>query len=234
MTEKKGKLWIVGTPIGNLDDMTIRGKRVLEEADLILAEDTRRMRSLLSSLGIENKDVVSLNMHNEEERLSFIIRKLDEGAKIALSSDAGMPVISDPGAKIIRICRDRGFEVDVSPGPSAVTSAIAISGFPGSHFTFLGFLPRGKNRRRLLRKISRGSYGESLIVFFESPFRLMETLREILEIIGDREIFIGRELTKLFQESFFGCVSDAIQKFAFSEVKGEITVVLSGRDEKDV
>lgn len=234
MTEKNGKLWIVGTPIGNLDDMTIRGKRVLEEADLILAEDTRRMRSLLSSLGIENKDVVSLNMHNQEERLSFIIRKLDEGAEIALSSDAGMPVISDPGAKIIRICRDRGFEVDVSPGPSAVTSAIAISGFPGSHFTFLGFLPRGKNRRRLLRNISRGSYGESLIVFFESPFRLMETLREILEIIGDREIFIGRELTKLFQESFFGCVSDAIQKFASSEVKGEITVVLSGRDEKDV
>ncbi|MGC9322527.1 MAG: SAM-dependent methyltransferase, partial [Kosmotogaceae bacterium] len=121
----------------------------------------------------------------------------------------------------------------IAPGPSAVSSALAISGFPGSHFTFLGFLPRGKNRRRIFRKIAQGLYGESVIVFFESPFRLTETLRDLLEIVGDREVFVGREMTKLFQESFFGKVSDSIERFAASEVKGEITVVLSGRESQD-
>ncbi|HCO70619.1 16S rRNA (cytidine(1402)-2'-O)-methyltransferase [Mesotoga sp.] len=233
MTENAGKLWIVGTPIGNLDDMTVRGRKILGIADVILAEDTRRMRALLSALGISKKEVVSLNMHNQEERVPFVIERLKGGAQIALSSDAGMPVISDPGARIIRVCRERGFEVDIAPGPSAVSSALAISGFPGSHFTFLGFLPRGKNRRRIFRKIAQGLYGESVIVFFESPFRLTETLRDLLEIVGDREVFVGREMTKLFQESFFGKVSDSIERFGACEVKGEITVVLSGRESQD-
>jgi len=169
VTENAGKLWIVGTPIGNLEDMTVRGRKILGVADVILAEDTRRMRALLSALGISKKEVVSLNMHNQEERVPFVIERLKGGAQIVLSSDAGMPVISDPGARIVRICRERGFKVDIAPGPSAVSSALAISGFPGSHFTFLGFLPRGKNRRRVFRKIAQGLYAESVISLFRSP-----------------------------------------------------------------
>ena len=222
MTAEKGKLWIVGTPIGNLEDMTIRGKKILEEADLILAEDTRRMRSLLSSMGIDKKVVLSLNMHNQDERVPLIIDRLSKGEQIALSSDAGMPVISDPGAHVVKTCRERGFEVDV-----------AISGFPGTHFTFLGFLPRGKNRRRVFRKIAQGLYGDGVIVFFESPFRLVDTLGELLEIVGDREVFVGREMTKLFQESYFGSLSDVVERFKATEPKGEITVVLSGRENND-
>jgi len=233
VTAEKGKLWIVGTPIGNLEDMTIRGKRILEEADLILAEDTRRMRSLLSSMGIDKKVVLSLNMHNQDERVPLIIDRLSKGEQIALSSDAGMPVISDPGAHVVKTCRERGFEVDVAPGPCAVSCGLAISGFPGTHFTFLGFLPRGKNRRRVFRKIAQGLYGDGVIVFFESPFRLVDTLGELLEIVGDREVFVGREMTKLFQESYFGSLSDVVERFKATEPKGEITVVLSGRENND-
>ena len=229
MDRQFGRLYLVGTPIGNLEDITLRALRILGEVELVVAEDTRRASSLMSALELKRKEIISFNMHNQSRRIPMLLGRLKNGEKIALVSDAGMPVISDPGATLVRICRENGIEVDVIPGPSAVTTAVALSGFPGANFTFLGFLPRGKNRRRLFRRISTGTFEESLIVFFESPYRLLETLRDLLETLGDRDIFVAREMTKKFQESLNGKISEIIAHFASSEPVGELTVVVSGR-----
>lgn len=228
-----GKLWLVGTPIGNLEDITLRAVKTLALADLILAEDTRSALRLMSSLEIKPKKVLSFNMHNRAQRIGYVLDRLKGGAAVALVSDAGMPVVSDPGATLVRTCREEDISVDVVPGPSAVTTAIALSGFPGTHFSFLGFLPRGKLRRRIFRKIALGAYENGVIIFFESPYRLKETLVDLLEIVGDRDLFLAREMTKLFQESIAGKVSRVIEHFASSEPKGEITVVLSGKGPED-
>ncbi|KAF2959812.1 MULTISPECIES: 16S rRNA (cytidine(1402)-2'-O)-methyltransferase [unclassified Thermotoga] len=221
-----GKLIIVGTPIGNLEDITIRALKTLREVDLILAEDTRRVVILLNKYRIK-KPLLSFNERNSKKRIKEILPLLREGKKVALVSDAGMPVISDPGYNLIEECWREGIEVDIVPGPSALTSAVAASGFPGSKFIFEGFLPRGKNRRRLLKSLKKEN---RVIVFFESPERLLSTLRDILEIIGDREVFIAREMTKLHQEFFRGKVSEAISYFEKKKPLGEITVVLSGKE----
>ncbi|PLV59409.1 16S rRNA (cytidine(1402)-2'-O)-methyltransferase [Thermotoga sp. KOL6] len=222
-----GKLIILGTPIGNLEDITIRALKTLKEVDLILAEDTRRTMILLNKYKIK-KPLVSFNERNSKRRIKQIIPLLKEGKNVALVSDAGMPVISDPGFNLIEECWKEGIMVDVVPGPSALTSAVAVSGFPGSKFIFEGFLPRGKNRRRLLRTLRDE---KRPVVFFESPERLVATLRDILEILGDREIFIAREMTKIHQEFFRGKVSEAIEYFEKKKPLGEITVVLSGKKE---
>ena len=225
-----GKLWIVCTPIGNLEDITLRAIRILKSCDLILAEDTRRAMVLLKHLEITGKELISVNEHSQETRLPLIISRLNRGQQVALITDAGMPVVSDPGYAVVEKCSEEGFKIDIAPGPSAVTTAIALSGFPGSHFTFFGFLPRGKQRRRILRKITEGSYENSVIVFFESPFRLKECLRDWLEIVGDRDCFVGREMTKLYQELLRGKISTVLGTLGDREIKGEITVVLSGRE----
>ncbi|MCD6159087.1 MAG: 16S rRNA (cytidine(1402)-2'-O)-methyltransferase [Kosmotoga sp.] len=227
----KGKLWIVSTPIGNLEDITVRALRILKEVPFILAEDTRRTSNLLKKLGIENKKLISFNVQNQNRRLHQVLSLLNTGNDMALVSDAGTPVISDPGNKLILECQKLKIDIDIAPGPSAVTSAVALSGFPGTHFVFLGFLPRGKNRRRLFRKISKGLYGEALIVFFESALRLKESLREWLEIVEDRECFIARELTKIHQELIRGYISEILESFP-EQLKGEITVVVSGNASK--
>jgi 16S rRNA (cytidine1402-2'-O)-methyltransferase len=229
--ENKGKLWIVSTPIGNLEDITFRAVKILQSVNLILAEDTRRTKGLLTHLGITEKKLISLNEHNQEKRIARVLEGLENGEAVALVSDAGMPVISDPGYKLINACIDHGFEVDSAPGPSAVTTAVALSGFPGSKFTFLGFLPRGKKRRRIFRKIAEGLYEDSLIVFFESPYRLLESLKDWLEIVGDRRGFVGRELTKIHQELVYGTLSEILEHFSKEKVLGEITVVISSKGE---
>ncbi|WP_273229635.1 16S rRNA (cytidine(1402)-2'-O)-methyltransferase [Kosmotoga pacifica] len=223
----KGKLWVVSTPIGNLEDITFRAVRVLKEVSVILAEDTRRTRNLLKSLEIEGKRLISFNTQNQDRRVPLALSILEEGKDIALVSDAGTPVVSDPGSKLISKCQEQRIEVDLVPGPSAVTSAVALSGFPGSHFVFFGFLPRGKNRRRLFRKIADGLYDSALVVFFESPQRLKDSLQDWLEIVGDRECFIARELTKLHQELRRGKVSEVLDSLP-EQIRGEITVVISG------
>lgn len=229
----QGKLIIIGTPIGNIEDITLRAIKVLKEVDLILSEDTRRTLKLLNYYSI-SKPIDSFNEHTSVKKREKILERLKSGEKIAYISDAGMPVISDPGTDLVRICQENDIEVDVIPGPSAVLSALAASGYYGNRFVFLGFMPRDKKLRRILRKISEGNELFDIYIFFESPERIVKTLNDILKIVGDVEVFIAREMTKKFQEFFKGFVSDAIQRFG-EGVKGEITVILntSKRKEKE-
>jgi len=224
-----GKLYIVGTPIGNLEDITIRAIKVLREVDFLLSEDKRRTYILLNRYGIRKKDMISFNEKNAKKRIPMVIKKLRDGKTGALVSDAGMPVISDPGCDLVDACWKEGIEVDVVPGPSALTSAVAASGFSGSKFVFEGFLPKGKRRRRLLRILKDE---KRVMVFFESPERLLDTLKDIMDIMGNREVFIAREMTKKFQEFFRGAVEEAIKHFQ-KGVLGEITIVLSGKVESE-
>jgi len=224
-----GKLYIVGTPIGNLEDITIRAIKVLREVDFLLSEDKRRTYILLNRYGIRKKDMISFNEKNARKKIPMVIKKLRGGKTGALVSNAGMPVISDPGCDLVDACWKEGIEVDVVPGPSALISAVAISGFPGSKFIFEGFLPRGKRRRRLLRTLRDE---KKVMVFFESPERLLDTLKDIMDIMGNREVFIAREMTKKFQEFFRGTVEEAIKHFQKGAL-GEITIVLSGKVESE-
>lgn len=220
-----GKIYIVGTSIGNLKDITLRAIETLKTVDIILAEDTRRTVKLLNSYEITGKKLVSFNSHNASKKIPTIIEKLKSGYNIALVTDSGMPVISDPGYELIDECWNFDIEIDVVPGPSALTTAVAASGLVSSGFVFLGFLPRGKNRRRLFRKFVDFEYP---IVFFESPYRLIETLEDVLKIFGNREIFIGRELTKVHQELIRSTVEELINSLKKREkILGEIAVVLS-------
>jgi len=221
----QGKLVIIGTPIGNIEDITLRALKVLKEVDLILSEDTRRTLKLLNYYSI-SKPIDSFNEHSSDKKKEKILEKLKKGEEIAYVSDAGMPVISDPGTDLVRMCYENNIEVDVIPGPSAALTALAVSGYYGNRFTFLGFMPRDKKRRRLLRKINEENDLIDLFIFFESPERLVKTLKDILSIIGDVEVFIAREMTKKFQEFFKGFVSEAIEYFG-EGVKGEITVILN-------
>jgi len=226
---KLGKLYIVGTPIGNLEDITIRAIKVLREVDFLLSEDKRRTYILLNRYGIRKKDMISFNEKNARKKIPMVIKKLRGGKTGALVSNAGMPVISDPGCDLVDACWKEGIEVDVVPGPSALISAVAVSGFPGSKFIFEGFLPRGKRRKRLLRTLRDE---KRVMVFFESPERLLDTLKDIMDIMGNREVFIAREMTKKFQEFFRGTVEEAIKHFQKGAL-GEITIVLSGKVESE-
>jgi len=223
---QEGCLWIVGTPIGNLEDISSRALRLLKESALILAEDTRRTGAMLAHFGIKGKTVFSLNQHNEQKKIPDVLRRLQDGHQIALVSDSGMPCISDPGQRLIDMCHNNQIKVDIVPGPSAVTAALSASGFPAAKVSFLGFMPRGKRRRRLLRDIS-GTLERSAIVFFDSPNRIVETLNDCLNILGNIDCFVAREMTKVHQEFYRGTVSRIIQSLVDFEIKGEITVVLS-------
>ncbi|WP_052296020.1 16S rRNA (cytidine(1402)-2'-O)-methyltransferase [Pseudothermotoga thermarum] len=202
-------------------DITIRAIKALKSADVILAEDTRRTMKLLKFFRIEGKPVYSYGAHNETKSIPMILKMLNEGKTICLVTDSGMPCVSDPGALLVDACWRKGIELDVMPGPSALTSALALCGFDTSKVYFVGFLPRGKKRRKLLREV-KGKKG--VLVFFEAPIRIAATLKDILEIIGDNEIFIAREMTKVFQQLYRGKVSEALQ--LFKDTKGELTVVL--------
>ncbi|ODN30168.1 16S rRNA (cytidine(1402)-2'-O)-methyltransferase [Fervidobacterium thailandense] len=217
-----GTFYIVGTPIGNLMDVTIRALKILRTVDVVLAEDTRRTSKLLKSYNIDAK-LMTFNEHASEKKIEEIIEILKSGKSVAQVSDAGMPVISDPGARLVRRCREEGIKVQVIPGPSALTSAVAACGLSGTHFYFIGFMPRDKKRRRLLRKLKDCELVKT-VVFFESPERLRKTLEDVLQILGDVQICVARELTKLHEEVFCGTVSEALTHF--KEPLGEITVVL--------
>jgi len=213
----------VGTPIGNLKDITQRALEVIKSADAILAEDKRVTIKLLNLLNLGRKELWTLNEHNVLRQIPRILRELRKGKMVALVSDAGMPVISDPGHQLVAACWREAIPVQVIPGPSAVTAALAASGFSGSRFVFEGFMPRGRSRRKLLRSLKDE---RRTIVFYESPQRIKETLKDVLEIMGNREIFVAREMTKLHEEYIRGRVSEVLQRLG-DEVKGEITVVIS-------
>ncbi len=219
----QGVLFIVGTPIGNLKDISQRAIEAIKESGIILAEDKRVTVKLLNLLDLGRKELWTLNEHNVMRQIPRVLKALRAGKTIALVSDAGMPVISDPGHQLVAACWRESIPVRVVPGPSAVTAALAASGFPGSRFVFEGFMPRGKSRRKLLRLLKDE---RRTIVFYESPQRIRETLKDILDIMGNREIFLAREMTKLHEEYIRGRVSDVLQKLG-EEIRGEITVVVS-------
>jgi len=218
-----GTLYLVATPIGNLEDITLRAVRILGEVGAIAAEDTRTTRKLLAHHGIRQRPI-SYNEHNMKIRTPELLKMLETG-DLALVSEAGMPSISDPGYELVVAAIDAGFTVVPVPGPSAVIAALAASGLPTRQFTFLGFLPRkAGERRRLLESLSKET---RTIVAFESHHRLQRTLADMLAVLGDRRVAVCRELTKLFEETFRASISQAIEHF--SEPRGEFTLVIEGQ-----
>ncbi len=220
-----GTLYVVGTPIGNLGDMTDRGRETLAKVDLVAAEDTRRTGRLLQAFGIDAK-LVSFFEANEERRISELLVALREGHDVALVSDAGMPGVSDPGFRLVRACADEGIDVRVVPGPSAVLAALVASGLPTDRFVFEGFLPRRAGERR--ERLRQLAAEPRTIVLFESPARVVAHLRELREHLGDRPIAVARELTKLHEETIRGHVSDVLDRLGDAPVKGEVVVVVAG------
>ena len=216
-------LHVVATPIGNLDDITLRALATLKAANLIVAEDTRWTRKLLDHHGVQTP-LMSCHKFNEAARVDLILDKIHEGQAVALVTDAGMPAISDPGSRVVAAVRAADCLVTVIPGPSAVTTAMALCGFGGSGFLFEGFLTRGSNARK--RRLRELAVLDRPAVVFESPYRLLKLLEEMDEALHDRVIYVGRELTKLFEENLVGTPSELIAKFQGRTVKGEIVVII--------
>jgi 16S rRNA (cytidine1402-2'-O)-methyltransferase len=219
-----GILYIVATPIGNLEDITLRALRVLKEVDLIAAEDTRHSRKLLSHFGI-SKPLTSYFDHNKGIKGAAILERLQEGLSVALITDAGTPCISDPGYQLVRDALAAGIRVVPIPGPTAAMAALSASGLPSDSFVFAGFLPnrRGKRRDRLL--LYRDE--PRVVIFYEAPQRLMATLEDIETVCGDREMVVARELTKIYEEFVHGRVGEVMAHFAGGNVKGEVVILLS-------
>jgi 16S rRNA (cytidine1402-2'-O)-methyltransferase len=216
-------LYIVGTPIGNLEDLTPRAARILSEVALVAAEDTRVTRRLLSHLGIRPR-TTSFHQHNWREKLDSVLAELGEG-DVALVTDAGMPGISDPGSELVVAASNAGFKVEVVPGASAVTAALALSGFAGDAFSFLGFLPRRRKDRQLSLRASLASAVP--LVIFEAPHRLRATLADMDAVFAERPLAVCRELTKLYEEVFRGTAAEALEHF--SSPRGEVVIVIQGR-----
>lgn len=220
-----GKLYICGTPIGNLDDITQRALKVLKAVDIIAAEDTRRTIKLLNYFDIKNQ-LESYHEHNEMEKAEYIIGLLKKGKAVALVSDAGMPGISDPGLKVVERAVEAGIEVIPIPGPTAAINALVVSGMDTSKFVFEGFLVRkGKEREEQLDKLNAE---QRTIILYESPYRLRDTLKDLAEKMSNRKIAIIRELSKLHEEKIYGNTDNILSKIADREVKGEIVLVIEG------
>ncbi len=224
-----GKLFVVSTPIGNLEDVTLRALDVLRNCQLIACEDTRTTKKLLARYGIET-NLTSYHEHNEVEKSQRLLEELKEGKDVALVSDAGTPSVSDPGWRLVNLSIENNIEVVPVPGPSAVLSALVVSGLPTDSFLFLGFFPRTVGKRKeLLKDVKDYPY---TLIFYESARRLSGTLSVLLEILGDRGICVAREMTKLYEEAIRGSVSEVISVLSERDsVKGEVTVVLEGNRE---
>jgi 16S rRNA (cytidine1402-2'-O)-methyltransferase len=222
-------LQIIGTPIGNLEDITLRALRILREADLIAAEDTRRTRKLLSHYDIHTP-LISYNEHNKEQVTPRLIKKLKSGNVVALVSDAGMPGISDPGHDLIKMALAEAIPISIVPGPSSITSALVLSGLSTKAFRFEGFLPRKKGQR--LQKLEALLASEATSVLFESPNRLMTLLETIARLAPERRIAVARELTKKFEEVVRTTASEAAAHFSEKAPRGEFVVVLEGATER--
>ncbi len=224
-----GTLYLVSTPIGNLEDITLRALRILKEVDLIAAEDTRQTRRLLTHYDIHTP-LTSYFEGNEQVKCDKLIDRMETGERIALVSDAGTPIISDPGYPLLRGCIDAGIPIVPIPGVSAVITAASVAGLPLHNFAFEGFLSPKSGKRK--RQLSVLTDEERTLIFFESPYRICRFLEDVLEVVGDRGIVVTRELTKRFEEIFRGNVSEALKKFRETDPRGEFTIVISGKKEK--
>ena len=220
-----GKLILVPTPLGNLEDITLRSLRFLREADLILAEDTRTSGNLLRLLDI-SRPLRAFHQHNEHQVLQATVRLIEESNSIALISDAGTPGISDPGFLLVRACIEAGIVVECLPGATALIPALVISGLPADRFCFEGFLPHKKGRQTKMKNLA---HEERTIIFYESPYRLVKTLRQLSEFLGkDRKAAVVRELSKMFEECKRGTLEELAEYYEKHTPKGEIVIVLSG------
>lgn len=225
--DKKGTLYIVGTPIGNLGDITIRAIETLKSVDVILAEDTRQTLKLLNHFNIQ-KHLVSYHRHNEDEKIKNVVDFLDSGKDLALVSDAGMPVISDPGQNLIKYLVANNYNIVTIPGVTAVITAIVKSGLDSTRFTFEGFLSINKKQRK--QRLESLKNEERTMVFYEAPHKLLATLKDMYEVFGKRNICIARELTKLHEEYIHTTFEEAISKIEQFGIKGEIVLLIEGKD----
>jgi 16S rRNA (cytidine1402-2'-O)-methyltransferase len=227
-----GTLYLVATPIGNLEDISPRALRVLREASLVAAEDTRHTGKLLKHFGIKTQPT-SYFEHNKLDKLDLILEKLSVG-DVALVSDAGTPAINDPGYELVRAALASGFDVRPVPGPSAPISALAVSGLPTDAFLYLGYLPhKSSERHKFIEQVANLPY---TLIFLESPHRIVEALEDLLATLGDRRVCVAREMTKLFEEYWRGTLSGALAYFQLQPARGEFTLVVEGRqkEEKDI
>ena len=223
---QQGILYIVPTPIGNLEDITLRAIRILKEVDLIIAEDTRQSLKLLNHFEIK-KSLQSYHMHNEHKVLQRYVDEILDGKNIALISDAGTPAISDPGFLLVRECLKNNIKVDCLPGATAFVPALVKSGLPADSFCFEGFLPEKKGRQTMLKKLCKE---ERTIILYESPHRLIKTLKQFIEYFGsERQISVSRELTKTFEETVNGTITEVLNHFENNTVKGEFVIVIDGK-----
>ncbi|MGL4732097.1 MAG: 16S rRNA (cytidine(1402)-2'-O)-methyltransferase, partial [Fusobacteriaceae bacterium] len=222
-------LYIVATPIGNLEDITLRGIRVLKESNYIFAEDTRVTKKLLSHLEIQNT-VYRYDEHSKHHQIENIVKLLKEGKTVALVTDAGTPCISDPGWELVDAALKEGIKVIPIPGASSMTAAASVAGISMRRFTFEGFLPKKKGRQTLLKSFQNE---ERSIIIFESPNRIEKTLRDIREFVGNREVVIIREITKIYEEILRGTTEELIEKLVQKPIKGEIVLLIKGKEEEE-
>lgn len=221
------KLYVVPTPIGNLEDITLRALRILKEVDMVFCEDTRTTKNLLKHYDIDQK-CFPYHIQNEHQMLEKIIQMIRQCESVALTSDAGTPAISDPGFLLVRECIKEGIEVECLPGATAVITAIVNSGLPCDSFFFNGFLPHKKGKESTLKRLAEM---DCTTIFYESPYRLVKTLEMMIEPFGEeRKLSVARELTKIHEENFRGTVREALQHFSQKDVKGEIVVVVDGKN----
>lgn len=226
--EKTG-LYLVPTPVGNLEDITLRAIRILKEADTVLAEDTRVSGNLMRHLGID-KRLQSYHMHNEHKIVADIVNRISAGETIALITDAGTPGISDPGFLLVRECIKQGIKVETLPGPTAFVPALVNSGLPADRFTFEGFLPQKKGRATRLEKLREE---ERTMIFYESPYRLVKSLDQFINVFGpERSACVSREISKMFEENYHGSLLKCKEHFSAKTVKGEIVIVVAGKNSK--
>jgi len=224
-----GVIYVIATPLGNLEDITLRALRLLREADVVACEDTRRTGKLLAHFGIR-KPLLSCHEHNEQERAAELVRRAQQGERVAVVSDAGMPGISDPGYRVVREAIEQGVDVAPVPGPVAAEAALAASGLPTDAFRFGGFLPSKKTQRRKALEAVAGE--AATLVYYEAPHRILRTLEDVREVLGERPIAVARELTKMHEEFIRGPVSKVIEDLRRRHaLKGEMTIVI-GRGEQ--
>ena len=222
------KLYVVPTPVGNLEDMTFRAIRVLKEADLILAEDTRTSGVLLKHFDIKTPQQ-SHHKFNEHQTSQSVVNRIKAGQTIALISDAGTPAISDPGFLLVRTCVENDIEVECLPGPTAFVPALVSSGLPNDRFCFEGFLPQKKGRMTRLLSLQEET---RTMIFYESPYRLLKTLTQFMEYFGaERQVSVCREISKIHEESVRGTLAEVVEHFKANEPRGEIVVILSGKED---
>lgn len=221
------KLFIVPTPIGNLEDITLRAINVLKTVDVVLAEDTRTSGNLLKHLGI-SKPLQSYHIHNEHQTVTRVIERILKGETMALVSDAGTPAVSDPGFLLVRECIKYGITIECLPGPTAFVPALVNSGLPSDRFTFEGFLPHKKGRQTRLQNLANE---ERTMIFYESPHRLLKSLQQFSEYFGpERQVSVSRELTKIFEENIRGTVTEVLAYFSAKTIKGEIVIIVGGKN----